>query len=69
MRSRDELEPGEPKVEAFLSHLAVEGNVAASTQNQAFHALIFLYREVLDRPLERVQALRASPTFATGSGF
>lgn len=39
---------GAPEVEAFLSHLAVEGNVAASTQNQAKSALLFLYREVLE---------------------
>lgn len=35
------------EVEAFLTHLAVEGRVAASTQNQALSALLFLYREVL----------------------
>lgn len=39
---------GAPEVEAFLSSLAVEGRVAASTQNQALSALLFLYREVLD---------------------
>ena len=38
---------GAPEVEAFLTHLAVEGNVAAATQNQALSALLFLYREVL----------------------
>ena len=38
---------GAAEVEAFLTHLAVEGNVAASTQNQAKSALLFLYREVL----------------------
>jgi len=38
---------GAPDVEAFLSHLAVSRNVAASTQNQALSALLFLYREVL----------------------
>ena len=38
---------GGPEVEAFLSHLATEGRVAASTQNQALSALLFLYREVL----------------------
>jgi site-specific recombinase XerD len=38
---------GEREVVAFLSHLAVRGEVAASTQNQALHALLFLYREVL----------------------
>lgn len=37
----------EVEVEAFLTHLAVEGRVAASTQNQALSALLFLYREVL----------------------
>ena len=36
MRSREELQPAEAKIELFLSSLAVEGHVAASTQNQAF---------------------------------
>jgi integron integrase len=40
-------ELGAEEVEAFLTHLAVEGRVAASTQNQAKSALLFLYREVL----------------------
>ena len=44
MRSRDEMFPAEPKMEAFLSDLAVVGKVAVSTQNQAFNALLFLYR-------------------------
>jgi len=51
---------GRAEIEAFLTHLAVEGNVAASTQNQAFSALLFLYREVLkiefDAPLDAVRA-------------
>jgi integron integrase len=38
---------GAAEVSAFLTHLAVEGRVAASTQNQAKSALLFLYREVL----------------------
>jgi integron integrase len=38
---------GLPEIEAFLTHLAVELRVAASTQNQALSALLFLYREVL----------------------
>ena len=42
MQSRAELTPGEAKVEPFLSDLAVNGEVAASTQNQAFNALLFL---------------------------
>jgi hypothetical protein len=40
MRSREELVPGEGKIEEFLSDLAVNGQVAASTQNQAFNALL-----------------------------
>lgn len=39
---------GKEEVEAFLSHLAVTHNVAASTQNQAKAAILFIYREVLD---------------------
>jgi len=38
------------EIEAYLSHLAVNKNVAASTQNQAFSALLFLYKQVLDLP-------------------
>ncbi|KZC22555.1 integrase [Rhodanobacter thiooxydans] len=38
---------GAVEVEGFLSVLAVRGGVAASTQNQALSALLFLYREVL----------------------
>ncbi len=39
---------GSAEVEAFLTHLAVEAKVAASTQNQALQALLFLYRQVLE---------------------
>jgi hypothetical protein len=46
-------------VELFLSDLAVNGRVAASTQNQAFNALLFLYGQVLHQPFENVQAVRA----------
>jgi len=59
MKSREELVPGTGKVEAFLSDLAINGRVAAATQNQAFNALLFLYREVLHEPFENVQAVRA----------
>ena len=59
MRSREELFPGADKVEVFLSDLAVNGHVAASTQNQAFNALLFLYDQVLHQPFENVQAVRA----------
>lgn len=45
------MDMGEQEVAEFLTYLAVRRNVAASTQNQALNALVFLYREVLDRPL------------------
>lgn len=44
---RHPKEMAAPEVEAFLSHLATEKNVSASTQSQALSALLFLYREVL----------------------
>ena len=59
LRSREELFPSEGKIELFLSDLAVNGEVAASTQNQAFNALLFLYREVLHQPFKEVRAIRA----------
>ena len=43
---------GKEAVIAFLEYLAVQRNVAASTQNQALNALVFLYKQVLDQPLE-----------------
>ena len=45
---------GAPQVEAFLSHLAVERRVSASTQNQAKAALLFLYKRVLKIELPRM---------------
>ncbi|MBP9714527.1 MAG: integron integrase [Sterolibacterium sp.] len=48
---RHPRELGAKEVEAFLTHLAVEGKVAAATQNQALSALLFLYREVLEMNL------------------
>jgi integrase len=50
---------GASEIEAFLTHLAVEGHVSASTQNQAFHALLFLYQQVLEQELPRIDAVRA----------
>src|SRR5229473_8195700 len=46
---RHPAEMGAPELTRYLSSLAVEGNVAASTQNQALSALLFLYREVLEQ--------------------
>jgi integron integrase len=61
MKSRADLEEGTRKVEEFLTDLAVSGNVAPSTQNQALNALLFLYGRVLEQPLiERINAVRSS---------
>jgi hypothetical protein len=46
---RHPLEMGEGEINTFLSYLATKGEVAASTQNQALSALLFLYRDVLGR--------------------
>ena len=54
-------ELGKAEIEAFLSHLAMNRNVAASTQNQALSALVFLYKQVLGLPVS--EAL--SPARAT----
>ena len=60
MRCREDLADGERRIEAFLTDLAVRGKVAASTQNQAMNALVFLYRKVLEKPLDEViDAVRA----------
>lgn len=45
---------GATEIQAFLAHLATERNVAASTQNQALSAILFLYREVLHKEIEPV---------------
>ncbi len=60
MQARETLfvEP-EKKVEDYLTHLALQANVAASTQNQAFNALVFLYKQVLKHPLQSIDATRS----------
>ena len=51
---------GVSEIEAFLTSLAVDQHVAASTQNQALSALFFLYRDVLKKDLERpIDSVRA----------
>ena len=52
---------GKIEIEQFLTHLAVECNVSPSTQNQAFNAILFLYREILNISMQdqNIQALRA----------
>jgi integron integrase len=65
---RHPRELGEDAVTAFLSHLAVERNVAVATQNQALSAILFLYRQVLELELgwlknvERASRLPRTPT-------
>ena len=51
---------GNKEIEAFLSYLAVDMKVLAATQNQAFNALLFLYKEVLKKDLDdSINAIRA----------
>ena len=51
---------GKPEIEAFLSYLVIKRNVASSTQNQAFNAILFLYNHVLDVDMpEDINALRS----------
>src|SRR5882724_4947563 len=54
---RHPAEMGAPEVTRFLTSLAVEGQVAASTQNQALGALLFLYRQVLEVDLPWLDGL------------
>ena len=57
---RHPLEMGAKEVETFLTHLAVQGNVAASTQNQAKSALLFLYRDVLGSELPWLEGVQSA---------
>lgn len=50
---------GRTDVEMFLTYLAVKRNVSPTTQNVAFQAVLFLFREVLGMKIENVNALRA----------
>ena len=48
----------ETHVVAFLNHLANQKNVAASTQNQALSAIVFLYKHILNKPLKNLDRLK-----------
>ena len=51
---------GASEIEAFLTHLVLDEHVVASTQNQVLSVLLFLYREVLEKPIEEpINAVRA----------
>jgi integron integrase len=54
---RHPREMGSPEIEAYLNHLALEKKVSASTQSQAKSALLFLYKEVLQRELPAMENL------------
>ena len=59
-QKRHPIEMGETEIAQFLQHLAVNKTVAASTQNQALNALLFLYGSVLNKPLGKLpNVLRA----------
>jgi integron integrase len=60
---RHPLEMGEPEINAFVTSLAVDGPVSASTQTQALSALLFLYRHVLAKELPALHTvIRAKST-------
>jgi integron integrase len=54
---RHPADMAEPEINAFLTHLAVECKVSASTQNQALAAILFLYRHVLGREVGELEGL------------
>jgi site-specific recombinase XerD len=54
---RHPADMGASEIRAFLIHLAVEGQVAASTQNVALQALVFLYRYVLNQPFPELEEI------------
>lgn len=56
-RKRHPAEMGESEVAMFLTHLAVERRVSASTQNQALNAILFLYKQVLNRDIGLIQGV------------
>jgi integron integrase len=56
-RRRHPRQLAEADVNRFLTHLAVQEHVAASTQNQALSAILFLYEHVLKQPLDRIEGV------------
>jgi hypothetical protein len=59
-KKRHPLDMGQVEVRQFLTNVAVNRKVAASTQNQAFSALLFLYCRVLDRLLDWLEEVERS---------
>ena len=61
--TRHPKEMGKKEIEQFLSHLAVNRKVAVSTQNQAFNAILFLYKDVLLMPIgDKIESVRSKKT-------
>jgi site-specific recombinase XerD len=57
---RHPKEMGKAEIESFLAHLVIQRNVASSTQNQAFNAILFLYDQVLEAKMpDDIQAIRS----------
>jgi integron integrase len=56
---RHPLEMGEKEINEFLTHLAVHGNVSASTQNLALCSIVFLYKHVLKKKIGELELIRA----------
>jgi hypothetical protein len=54
---RHPADMGRDEISGFLSHLAVDERLSASTQNQAFNALLFLYKAVLDRDVGQISGV------------
>ena len=51
---------GEKEIEDFLTHIVVVNNVSASTQNQALNAILFMYKEIFDRKLNKIKGFKRS---------
>jgi len=68
-RMRHPKDMGPEEVERFLTYLAVEGRVAASMQNQAKSALLFLYREVLGSELACLDGVEAAHVQGLSAGY
>ena len=66
---RHPREMAEEEVADFLTHLARDLNVAASTQNQALSALLFLYKEVLRHEIGWLEKVERTKTSEAPSGF
>ena len=61
-KKRHPAEMNEPEIRAFISDLAVNGNISASTQTVALSALLFLYRDVLKKQLPYVSDIERAPS-------